>query len=404
MQPQQEGWALYGRRAFSYVPLLYRSVVQRFSPSPEIVHMFGVFRSMVNDCLRLGLASGIHSSSDVKRVCYPATMEYDVHDGYKISAIFEATNLLKKFKTDSMKRKVTPPRVARPYLAISIAVRVAGNDLRLPQFAPIQLNRHTSSVLKQEGITVVSATLTPSTVSVIYCRSVDRIVPTGKVAVDLNVDNITTFDTIGASAAYDIEELTMIHERYRRVKSKFRRMDVRIKRKLFRKYAAIEWNKKSAIMHRVSSQIVGRALANRQAIVHEDLRGLREMYRRESGGSAHYLSKMNAWPFRQLLHQIAYKAEWAGVPVIVISPEWTSEKCSECGGSMEAPPVEVDSLVCLSCGLVIDRDLNGAKNILKRGVRSAPAGSANEAMTGGKPPKGEPNARVDANHPPGHEK
>ncbi|MDG7008011.1 MAG: transposase [Nitrososphaerota archaeon] len=372
--------------------LLYRSVVQRFTPTPEISRVFEVFRAMVNDCLRLGLANKVHSYNDVKHVCYPAMMQYAVHDGYRISAMFEASNLLKKFRTDSTKKKVSPPRVGRPYFAVSIAVRVAGDELRLPQVAPVKLNRHTVSIIEQDGITVVSATLTPSTISVIYCKSVVRVVPKGMVAVDLNVDKISTFDTSGISAAYDIEELTKLHETYRRVKSKFRRRDFRIKGKLFRKYAAIEWNRKSAIIHRVSSQIVNQALASRQAIVLEDLRGLREIYTRESGSSAYYLSKMNAWPFRQILHQIAYKAEWVGLPVVVISPEWTSEKCSECGGSMETPPVEVDSVVCLNCGLVVDRDLNGAKNILKRGARSVPAGFANEAMKGGKPSQGEPSA------------
>ena len=384
--------------------LLYRSVIQRYSPTPEITHMFSVFRAMLNDCLRLGLGAGSFSYPDVKRLCYPTMMEYDVHHSYRISAMFEASHLLKKFKTDSAKRKVHPPRVVHPYFAASIAVTVAGSDLRLPDFAPVQLSNHTISILKQEGVAVVSATLTPSTVSVIYSRAERRIIPAGMVAADLNVDNITTFDTNGTSAVFDIEELTRIHETYRRVKSKFRRNDVRIKGELFRKYAAIEWRKKNSIMHRVSSLIVNQALLNRQAIVLEDLRGLREMYRRESGSSAYYLSKMNAWPFRQISHQIAYKAKWLGLPVIVVSPEWTSEKCSECQGEMETPPVETDLLVCLNCGLVIDRDLNGAKNLLKRGLRSKPAGFAVEAMTGGKPPQGEPSARVDANNPPGHAK
>lgn len=133
------------------------------------------------------------------------------------------------------------------------------------------------------------------------------------------------------------------------------------------------------------------------------MRGIREMYRRRSGSSSYYLSKMNAWPFRQLLHRIAYKAEWLGLPVLVISPEWKSKKCSERGGTMETPPTGENDLVCLACGLVINRDLKGAKNILKRGLRSRPGGFANEAMIGGQASVRGPNARVDANHPASHD-
>jgi len=186
------------------------------------------------------------------------------------------------------------------------------------------------------------------------------------------------------------------------VKSRFRRNDVRVKRRLYRKYAAREWDKKSAILHRVSSQIVRQAKTRRQALALEDLRGIREMYRRSSGSAASYLSKMNAWPFRQLLRQVAYKDEWVGLPVCTVSPEWTSEKCSLCGGRMETPPMESRDMVCVDCGLVIDRDLNGAKKILKQALRSGAVRFADEAMVGGQAPARGPNAKVDAGHPSSH--
>jgi IS605 OrfB family transposase len=358
---------------------------------------------MINDCLRLGLQTGDFSFQGIKRACLSRMAEYQVHDAYRISAMFEASNVLKKFRTDSQRKKVSTPVCRRPYLAVSLGVWLEGDSISLPEIGRIKLTPHTISVLSQEGVGVTSVTLTPRSCSVIYHKSVEQVVPEGMLAVDLNLDNITTFDTEGSSDRYDLSALTAIHETYRRVKSRFRRNDVRIRRDLFRKYADIEFNRKNAIMHRISSELVNRACAKRQAVVLEDLRGLREMYRRDSGQSSYYLSKMNAWPFRQILSQIAYKAEWLGLPVLVISPEWTSEECSDCGGNMEKAPVEENLVVCLGCGLVIDRDLNGAKNILQRGLRSGLKGFADEAMMAVKSPERGPNAGVDANHPSSHD-
>ena len=354
---------------------------------------------MVNDCIRLSLPRRDFAYESVKRACRPRMDEYPVEDSYRISAMFEASNLLKKYLTDSRRRKVRPPHCRRPYLAASLGVWLEGNSLLIPGNERISLTPHTVTVLSQPEISVKSATLTPTTCSVVYRKWVKQMVPAGMVAVDLNLDNITTFDTEGISRRYDLSDLTTIHETYRRIKSRFRRNDVRIKGELFRKYASIEGSKKSAIIHRVSSEIVHRALGARQAIALEDLRGIRDMYRKRSGYSPYYLSKMNAWPFFQILRAISYKAEWLGLPVPVLSPEWTSEKCSECTGRMDTSPVDPRDLVCLDCGLVIDRDLNAAKNLLRRGLRSWLGGFAKEAMIDGKASERSPNAGADANHP-----
>jgi IS605 OrfB family transposase len=383
------------------VAVLYRSIIQRHIPSREATEMFQVFIAMVNDCVRVCLDKEDYAYETVKRESYPTMMEYSVDNAYRISAMFEASNLLKKFRTDSRKKKVRPPRCVKPFLAVALGVRLEGKSLFLPTIGPIPLTPRSLSVLNQPGISVTSATLTPTSCAVIYHKSVQQIVPAGALAVDVNLDNATTYDTGGVSTRYDLSSLTVVHETYRRVKSRFRRNDRRVKQRLFRKYAAIERDKKSALLHRASAQIVRGAAAKHQGIVLEDLRGLREIYTRASGNSTYYLSKMNAWPFRQLLRQIAYKAEWLGLPVCTVSPEWTSEKCSACGAKVEQPPVEAHLVVCMTCGLVIDRDLNGAKNILKRGLRSRPAWFAGEAMVGGQAPGREPNAKVDADHPSG---
>jgi transposase len=102
---------------------------------------------------------------------------------------------------------------------------------------------------------------------------------------------------------------------------------------------------------------------------------------------------MNSWSFAEVERQIQYKADWNGIPVIYVRPYGTSAKCSMCGHRVL--PEEDRKLHCPNCGLVVNRDINAARNILARGLRFKPVGPAGEAMVQ-EPSKGEVLLRVDA--------
>jgi putative transposase len=74
-----------------------------------------------------------------------------------------------------------------------------------------------------------------------------------------------------------------------------------------------------------------------------------------------------AW--RQFLTFLAYKAEWAGRRVVQVHSAYTSQDCSRCGHRQKMP---LDERVyrCPCCGLVLDRDVNAARNILRLGLES----------------------------------
>ncbi len=66
---------------------------------------------------------------------------------------------------------------------------------------------------------------------------------------------------------------------------------------------------------------------------------------------------------------VAYKAESAGRKVVLVNPAYTSQKCSGCGTIVKKDLSErVHS--CPVCRLVMDRDLNASKNILRLGLQS----------------------------------
>lgn len=62
------------------------------------------------------------------------------------------------------------------------------------------------------------------------------------------------------------------------------------------------------------------------------------------------------------------KAESAGREVIAVDPRGTSQECSACGATVRKS-IGVRVHHCPACGLVLDRDINAAVNIARRGQR-----------------------------------
>jgi putative transposase len=69
----------------------------------------------------------------------------------------------------------------------------------------------------------------------------------------------------------------------------------------------------------------------------------------------------------EFLRLLGYKAEDAGVQVVRVPPGGTSQGCSTCGTSVSKPLSERTHR-CPNCGLVVDRDVNAARNILRLGL------------------------------------
>jgi putative transposase len=81
--------------------------------------------------------------------------------------------------------------------------------------------------------------------------------------------------------------------------------------------------------------------------------------------------------FRDLL---AYKAEEAGARVVAVPPQDTSQVCSGCGRRVPKD-LSVRVHVCphADCGLILNRDVNAARNVLQRAL--SPPGRGGQAST-----------------------
>src|SRR5207302_6607573 len=137
------------------------------------------------------------------------------------------------------------------------------------------------------------------------------------------------------------------------------------------------------------------AVQRREAIVLENIEGIRCLYRRGNGQNREYRGRMNGWSFGEVQRQIEYKARWVGLPVIRLSRRETrgsSVSCPRCGERLQSDKRLVRKLWCGKCRVVMDRDMVAAINLSRRGrvrfARSRPLipleaqGGAVEAMKG----------------------
>jgi putative transposase len=72
--------------------------------------------------------------------------------------------------------------------------------------------------------------------------------------------------------------------------------------------------------------------------------------------------------WHHFLSILAFKAACAGKRVEAVNPAYTTQDCSGCGERVHKS-LSVRTHVCTNCGLILDRDLNAARNILWRGQR-----------------------------------
>jgi putative transposase len=198
--------------------------------------------------------------------------------------------------------------------------------------------------------------------------------PSDFVGIDRNLDNVTMFDTQNNSKIHNLQKASKIKNTYKHVKSRFRRNDIRIRKKIFQKYGIKEKNRVHQLLHSVSKKIV----SENKGIILEDIKGIRKLYKKGNGQGKKFRGRMNSWSFYELQRQIEYKARWLGLPVKYVKAAGTSSKCAVCGSKMV--PEEHRMMFCPCCNVAVDMDVNAAKNILARGTEDVPDATQSEAM------------------------
>ena len=131
-------------------------------------------------------------------------------------------------------------------------------------------------------------------------------------------------------------------------------------KKIKARYQAKIANKRKDYLHKITTELVKRY----DVIVIEDLKTKNLL-------KNHNLAKSisnQAW--REFRTMLEYKCEWYGKKLVVVSPNYTSQICSNCGYHSGKKPLDVREWTCHKCGTHHDRDINAAVNILRKGLKA----------------------------------
>ena len=94
-----------------------KSVNQNYEPSEEVLDLLDTFRTMTNDCVRIGLANNASTLKRLSLLCYKELSRYNIVSYYKLHAISRAAGMLASRKK-SIRRGVATkdPYAVRPQL------------------------------------------------------------------------------------------------------------------------------------------------------------------------------------------------------------------------------------------------------------------------------------------------
>ena len=83
------------------------------------------------------------------------------------------------------------------------------------------------------------------------------------------------------------------------------------------------------------------------------------------------------WAFQTLFQFVEYKAADRDIGVVVVNPEYTTQRCTGCGFTHpQNRDLERNHFTCLKCGYEQQDDYNAAKNIGFRCIRRGPLSSS----------------------------
>lgn len=179
----------------------------------------------------------------------------------------------------------------------------------------------------------------------------------GFLGIDMGETNIAVTNDGAILTSEVVEKNRQRHQRLRNeLQSKGTKATRRKLKQLRRKQARFQKD----VNHQISKRLVLTAKHTSRGIAVEDLNGIRERTRVKGPEKR---AKRSNWSFAQLRMFLEYKAKLMGVPVVVVDPAYTSQRCFACGHIEKANRKSQGEFLCKACGHLDHADVNAAKNI-----------------------------------------
>ena len=234
--------------------------------------------------------------------------------------------------------------------------------LTLSKIGHIKLKQH-----RQINGIIKTCTIKKETDKWYVCFSVEykpivKPIPNKEIGIDVGISSFASFSNGEKidNPKYLIKSEKRLIKKQRQLSSKVKGSNNRKKAiKAVAKTHKKVSNQRKDFQHKLSREIVN----NYGYIKIEDLQ-INNMVKN------HNLAKsISDASWGQFLSFISYKAEEAGCYVEKVNPRYTSKRCNDCGSIYQDMTLKTRNWTCPVCNAEHDRDINAARNILKKTIR-----------------------------------
>jgi IS605 OrfB family transposase len=183
--------------------------------------------------------------------------------------------------------------------------------------------------------------------------------------VDLGIVNLAVDSDAHTYTGNDVEA---VRQRCQTHRQTFQARGTKKAKRCLRQMAGKESRFRRWVNHHIATKLVAHAKDTKAALALEDLTGIRDRTTVRKGQR----NQHSGWSFRQLRAFIVYKAQRAGVPVVLVDPRNSSRTCRRCGSVDKRNRRRQGEFSCRRCGHTCHADLNGASILAQRAAVSRP--------------------------------
>ncbi len=352
-----------------------KSVTQSYS-SLQLGDLLSECLTLTYNAIQYAEENKIESRRGMKGF-YRTLKDIKLPSCYKLASMTRACAVVRsREKGERRGVRVSHARPLRPVVCIisGFFITMKGRlfiPLRRDKYFDIQLEPYTLKKLADREVR--SLTLTRDSLSLCYSEDIEPAQIRRVYGVDRNEKNIAFGDREKVTVV-GMSKLVRVRQTTREIVGSFKRNDVRMRRRLARKYWERANHRGDQLIHAATNYVVDVAAKDGAALAIEDLTGISKLYHRGNRKGAEYRFRLNSWPHWKAKKMLEYKAAWRGVTTIQLTRSDTSgssSRCSTCGEKLRSPArddvAHARMLWCQACSRWTDRDVHAAMNLSARG-------------------------------------
>jgi len=191
----------------------------------------------------------------------------------------------------------------------------------------------------------------------------------GVMAVDLGIINTAVaVDTEGSSKIFSGKQILAVQHYFEKEKAK-------LKSKLQKQYPKRRWSRVLQVLQDKQTRQIAQCLHTHSKNIIKDcvIKGIKTLVvgdvsdiRKGKNWRKKCSQKLHSWSFSKFTQQLEYKALQVGIRFVRVNERFTSQMCSTCGIIRNSNRKHRGLYICKKCGNIINADVNGATNILKK--------------------------------------